>query len=64
MTARRESVDMYQSHDIHHESRHVQCPRTYMPNHGANNIHSPINRLNNNHNYYVKLGSRSDMGKL
>ena len=55
---------MSQIYDIHHEYNHGQRSPPSMPNKTTHGIHNHINRLNYNHYYFGKQGSRSDMGNL
>ena len=63
MTYVRESVAMAQSHDIPHAYHHGQLPPIFMPNHNSHNRHNHMTILNNNHNYYIKLGGMVGYGK-
>ena len=64
MTGGSSSVAMNYSRDMYHESHHGKLPPFSMPNPNTHNKRNPINRLNYNHNSYVKEGIRSDMGKI
>ena len=55
---------MSQIYDINHEYHHGQRSPPSMPNKNTHGIHKNINRLNYNHDYCGKQGSRSDMGNL
>ena len=55
---------MNHSNDIHNESHHSQCPHNYMPNNNTHDRNNHIICLNNNHNYYVRQGSRTDKGNI
>ena len=56
INAKRKSVEMSQSHDLHHEPHHFQWPPPSMPSNHNHNRHNHINRLNNNHNFMLSEG--------
>ena len=64
MSAKRDSVTMSQSHDVHHEPHHRQILPPSIPTNKHHNRYNNINCLNDNINFYVKQGSRSDVRNI